>query len=219
MSIYATLWQIQIPDEDRGGSWSDAWWEVYAQGVPNHINEQNGYAGPAWDDWLPAFQHKAGCVQRVQVYYDRPADDGGVAWIRQSCEPDHPQAERRDYHDCECGLRAVFLCDDLTKKGTARNGQEYVNPVLVLTGVEYESIPFADLLQRIEDAVAERRDRPQCFEPDCTSEAVHTEIRRGTIVKAWCETHDTPKIWRGQQKRRRQAAAAEAGADGGGVKG
>ncbi|HVQ45129.1 MAG TPA: hypothetical protein VMT30_09320 [Candidatus Saccharimonadia bacterium] len=160
MSIYATMWQIKVPDEANGGSFSDAWWEVYAQGVPNHINEQNGYSGPIWDDWLPAFQHAEGCVQHVKVFYDRPADSAGVDWIRQACEPDHPQATRGDYHDCDCGLRAVFICDELTTKGTERNGQEYVNPLLVLTGAEYQTIVWEDLLIRITDAVSERTAAP-----------------------------------------------------------
>lgn len=49
--------------------------------------------------------------------------------------------------------RAVFIVGPNTSKGTARNGQEYVNPLLVLTGEEYERIRWVDLLKRIQQAL------------------------------------------------------------------
>lgn len=208
MSIYATLFNIQIEDEDHGGAFEDAWFEVWGQGVPNHINEENGYAGPAWDEWLPAFVHKPDCKRSEYVYYDKPAEDAGVDWIRQITDPDDPKAKRRVEHSCDCGMRAVFICDDLTKKATERNGQEYVNPVLVLTGAEYDALSFPDLLERIEESVAERRGKPLCLEPWCTQPSIHTTVRRKEITEAWCEEHDTAKLWRGQRKRRRLAGAS-----------
>lgn len=51
------------------------------------------------------------------------------------------------------GWRAVFFVEAGTTKGTARCGQEYDNPLLMLTGQEYESIRFADLLDRLEGAL------------------------------------------------------------------
>jgi hypothetical protein len=158
VSIYATLFNIQVKDEDHGGSWEDAWIEVWGQGVPNHINEENGYGGPAWDEWLPAFVHKPDCKRSEYVYFIKP--DPEHAMFSQPCECDDPEARRRTQITCDCGMRAVFICDDLTKKATERNGQEYVNPVLVLTGAEYDALSFPDLLERIESSVAERRDRP-----------------------------------------------------------
>jgi hypothetical protein len=53
-------------------------------------------------------------------------------------------------------LRAVVFVDDLSTKGTERSGQEYANPVLVLTGAEYETTRFPELLERLTDAIAER---------------------------------------------------------------
>ena len=50
-------------------------------------------------------------------------------------------------------MRAVVIVTDETKKGTARSGQEFVNPLLVLSGQEYASISFADLHERICDAL------------------------------------------------------------------
>jgi hypothetical protein len=56
-------------------------------------------------------------------------------------------------------LRAVFIVTGETTKGTPRCGQEYVDPLLVLTGDEYAEIRFAELHQRI--CAALRGDRPQ----------------------------------------------------------
>jgi len=58
--------------------------------------------------------------------------------------------------DWDGHLRAVVFVDELSKKGTERSGQEYANPVLVLSGAEYDAIPFPDLLERLGDAIAER---------------------------------------------------------------
>jgi hypothetical protein len=39
-------------------------------------------------------------------------------------------------------MRAVVIVTEETRKGTARSPQEYVNPLLVLSGRDYESILF-----------------------------------------------------------------------------
>ena len=49
--------------------------------------------------------------------------------------------------------RAVVFVTGETKKGTERSGQEYVNPLLVLTGEEYAKMPFEELLRRLEEAI------------------------------------------------------------------
>lgn len=46
-------------------------------------------------------------------------------------------------------FRAVVLCAPWTTKGTARNGQEYVNPLLTLTGAEYRAATWIELHDRI----------------------------------------------------------------------
>jgi hypothetical protein len=46
-------------------------------------------------------------------------------------------------------LRAVVIVTGETKKGTQRAGQEYVDPLLILTGEEYERLSFAELHDRI----------------------------------------------------------------------
>ena len=55
-------------------------------------------------------------------------------------------------------MRAVVIITEDTTKGTARSGQEYVNPLLTLSGPEYANLPFHELYDRICDAL--RGNRP-----------------------------------------------------------
>lgn len=50
-------------------------------------------------------------------------------------------------------MRAVVIVTEETKKGTALSGQEYVNPLLIISGRDYASISFAELHERICDAL------------------------------------------------------------------
>ena len=50
-------------------------------------------------------------------------------------------------------MRAVVFVEVGDDKGTTRCGQEYVKPLLMLTGMEYQDIRFADLMTRLEDAL------------------------------------------------------------------
>lgn len=50
-------------------------------------------------------------------------------------------------------LRAVVFITEGTPKGTERSHQEYVAPLLVLTGEEYATVTFSDLHARICDAL------------------------------------------------------------------
>lgn len=56
-------------------------------------------------------------------------------------------------------MRAVVFVTERTPKGTDRSPQEYVNPLLVLTGESYATMTFDSLHTRICDAL--RRDKPQ----------------------------------------------------------
>lgn len=53
-------------------------------------------------------------------------------------------------------VRAVFFVEPGEEKGTSRNGQEYAKPLLVLTGQEYLTMPFAKLLNMLEEALDRR---------------------------------------------------------------
>ena len=50
-------------------------------------------------------------------------------------------------------MRAVVIVTEETGKGTPRNGQEYISPLLTLTGTEYSKLPFPELHKRICDAL------------------------------------------------------------------
>ncbi len=63
-----------------------------------------------------------------------------------------PPVKTNEFGEAEYDRAIVFVTDD-TRKGTARNGQEYIDPLLVLTGEEYAKISFQDLLQKLAEAV------------------------------------------------------------------
>jgi len=52
-----------------------------------------------------------------------------------------------------CVMRAVFFVEVGDDKGTERCGQEYVKPLLVLSGKEYDEARFSELLSRLEKAL------------------------------------------------------------------
>lgn len=53
--------------------------------------------------------------------------------------------------------RAVVIVTEYSTKGTERSGQEYVSPLLLLSGEEYARITFQQLLERICDALRGNR--------------------------------------------------------------
>jgi hypothetical protein len=65
-------------------------------------------------------------------------------------------------------MRAVVIVTEETQKGTTRSAQEYVNPLLVLSGRDYRSISFDELHERICDALRGEGPRvvAQSFTPD-----------------------------------------------------
>lgn len=57
--------------------------------------------------------------------------------------------------------RAVVIVRSDTPKGTPRSHQEYVDPLLVLSGEEWQEVRFVDLLNRLEAALYARRAEPR----------------------------------------------------------
>jgi hypothetical protein len=119
MSIYATLWTLQFPED--GDEYLDCEWiKVTAQGVPAHIGSPTpgcGYEdGDPYADFLP------------------------------------PPVETDENGEAEY-MRAVVFVTEETRKGTSRSGQEYEDPLLVLTGKEYASITFEELHTQLCDAL------------------------------------------------------------------
>ena len=119
MSIYATLWSVQIQNPASPSTMPE-WIKVTAQAVPPHIGSQTPECGyedsDPYRDFLPP---------PVSTNKDGEAD----------------------YN------RAVVFVTEGTRKGTARNGQEYIDPLLVLTGEEYAKMPFQMLLNKLEEAI------------------------------------------------------------------
>jgi len=70
-----------------------------------------------------------------------------------------PPLESIESPDHESRLRAVVFVTEFSQKGTTRSGQEYVSPLLVLSGDEYATITFTELYERL--CLALRGDRPR----------------------------------------------------------
>ena len=119
MSIYATLWSIQVQDPAAPLT-NPRWVKVTAQAVPPHIGSLT--PGSGYEDGDPYGEFLPPPVE---------ADETGSA----------------EYN------RAVVFVTGETKKGTERSGQEYVNPLLVLTGEEYAKMSFDELLRKLEEAI------------------------------------------------------------------
>ena len=72
-------------------------------------------------------------------------------------DPDYlaflPQGE----NSIENGLRAVVFIRKLQEKGTNRSAQEYPNPLLMISGKEYSSASFANLHERLTEALLGNR--------------------------------------------------------------
>ena len=70
-----------------------------------------------------------------------------------------PPALRIEDDVSEDDLRAVVFVASASKKGTARSGQEYELPLLVLAGTEYAEMPFQELHDRLCSALRGTRPR------------------------------------------------------------
>jgi hypothetical protein len=68
-----------------------------------------------------------------------------------------PPPVETDPHGNAPFMRAVVFVTEFSIKGTERNGQEYVSPLLVLTGEEYARITFDKLHTRLCNALRGNR--------------------------------------------------------------
>ncbi len=71
-------------------------------------------------------------------------------------------------------MRAVVVITEETEKGTARSHQEYVNPLLVLSGRDYAAISFIGLHDLICDALRGKGPRvvAQSFTADGNTQVI-----------------------------------------------
>lgn len=68
-------------------------------------------------------------------------------------------------------MRAVVFVTEDTAKGTPRSPQEYVEPLLVLSGEQYAGMTFDELHENLCDAL--RGDRPRAVAEIVTPDAEH----------------------------------------------
>lgn len=123
--------------------------------------------------------YHAGCdwievtAQTVPPHIGSPTQDSGY-------EPGDPYAGflppavETDNEGCAAFDRAVVFVTEHSMKGTPRHAQEYVSPLLVLTGREYTHMAFEELHRRICDALRGNRSRviAEVFRPDGTHQVV-----------------------------------------------
>ena len=90
-------------------------------------------------------------AQGVPAHIGSPTDDSYAAFLP-------PPVQTNEGGEAE-HMRAVVFVTEGAGKGTARSPQEYVGPLLVLTGEAYAKMTFETLHTRICDAL--RGDRPR----------------------------------------------------------
>ncbi|MFN0071430.1 MAG: hypothetical protein ACKVVP_08090 [Chloroflexota bacterium] len=132
MSIYATAWEMALP--------------VWVEGKP-----EGGWAGFAGTDNKGRSVYQRFIRVRAQMVPAHIGNEGYgdlyADFLPPPVEYDEHQAERR------WTPRAVVIVDE---DHAEKDVQRYPDPLLVLTGAEYESADFAELLDRIQDALEER---------------------------------------------------------------
>ena len=79
--------------------------------------------------------------------------------------------------------RAVVFVTEHSIKGTARNPQEYPDPLLVLTGEDYARIPFPELHRSLCDALRASRASIGAPQASRTSQAAHHQRNQPTVVE------------------------------------
>ena len=121
---------------------------------------------------------------------------GGCEWVTVLAQavPAHIGSEGPDAYASflppmpECiadDVRAVVFVTVGAKKGSDRSAQEYVAPLLVLSGVEYASMPFAALHTKLCDAL--RGERPRLV-----AEVMHADGRSELVFEDGSPTSVKP---------------------------
>ena len=106
---------------------------------------------PKDGDDYPGCEWIAVTAQGVPAHIGSPTDDPYASFLPPPVQTN--EAGEADY------MRAVVFVTERTPKGTHRRPQEYVNPLLVLTGEAYANMTFETLHARICDALRGGRPR------------------------------------------------------------
>ena len=147
MSIYATVCAFRLP------VWLDAD-EAARHGLVDPATpparafapgEPPGAGRPVREAWVRVW------AQAVPPHIDA-AGPGWDEWL----PPPVPEYVAGVHRDDRGVPRAVFFVLDGTLKATARNGQEYVDPLLVLTGEDYVARPWGRLMEALERLLTRR---------------------------------------------------------------
>ena len=132
MSVYATDWEIALP--------------VWMRGVPpqaEHVLSDTDQDGQTvYQRFIKV------SVQVVPAHIGHEGDDD----IYGSFLPPPVEYDESDW-EREWTPRAVFVIDE---HHLEKDGQRYVSPLLTMTGEEYQSARFTELMKRIQDALEER---------------------------------------------------------------
>ncbi|MEX2167807.1 MAG: hypothetical protein WD851_00730 [Pirellulales bacterium] len=104
--------------------------------------------------------------QGVPAHIGTPTPGEGYEEVDPFADFLPPAVPVRDDDD-GTGLRAMVI----VRRGTEKVIQQYVNPLLVLSGEEYKAMPFEELYRQICDAL--RANHPHCVAESYTPDGQH----------------------------------------------
>ena len=126
MSIYATLWQIRLPAPE---------WDVLLSTQHGEFRLEEGEFVPHAEHWVEiTFQGVPGHIGHASYY---PDGDPYASFLPPVV--DDPEK-----------LRAVVVVQEGRKD---KDVQRYVDPLLTLSGDEYQAMPFEALMRKIYEAM------------------------------------------------------------------
>ena len=135
MSIYATYWEMRLPiyvpcPREEAETWQ-ATGEADIHPVKTRWIEIYAQAVPAHIGHPSEYPEGDPYAEFLPPVVDYDPDDWDTVWTP----------------------RAVVIVDEEHRE---KDGQRYVNPLMVLAGAEYETTTFGDLLARIQGALEQR---------------------------------------------------------------
>lgn len=91
-----------------------------------------------------------------EIQFENPETGDWVGVTAQAVpahiDGEHPYLPPAIPEDSPIQRAVVFVTED-TEKGTERSGQEYRDPLLVITGEEYVTTPFPAMLDKLYEAL------------------------------------------------------------------
>jgi hypothetical protein len=143
LSIYATgpTWLMATGRETTEGHCEGAYHiDPWSKG--QIANDDGTYSDTIWDEYAEVY------IQFVPPHIGHPKYYPNGDDCAEFLPPLPPDIDPDDW----TVQRAAVFVGPNTEKGTERHGQEYRNPLLVLSGAEYNAITFKELWARLERA-------------------------------------------------------------------